>query len=482
MVRRSGRAIAAFLLLASAASAAEPCLSGASRLADQRALRALRSEVDAACPCDAARTRRAWRACARGRVAAAREAGSLRAECRTVALDDVKATACGSARLVACGTIDRDRGEEGQVGCRIRRSERCRDTRRRESTACGGVVRCGDVVEWTAGTCDDPRRDGPFAPGLRVVALERSSSVRVCRGGVGTCAAAPRGDGCACTDDAACASGVCASTPRRLDTYVYYPAPPDAGPRDPATASVLDAPLEASRGPYPLVLFSHGSCGYPNQSTFLWPAVASRGYVVVAPPHPGNTLFEFPTCGTPQAQATSFVERPDDIVFALDRVLAASGATSFLRGAIDPSRVAMAGHSFGGLTTFRVAAIEPRVRLAIPMAPAAIGIAPLRVPSLLLQGERDSVVDNAAARAVWERSVTPRWAVTIQDAGHYAFSTLCFPSPDCQPPATLSQPEAHAVVRRWLLPFLDWQLKGDARAAAFFAAPPPVGSVLTAEP
>lgn len=482
MVLVVGRMVFFVLLGATVADAAEVCLRGAARLADQRALRALRGEIDATCLCTAAKSRRVWRACARARVAAALAAGQVRPECRTVVFDDVKATACGGGRLVACGTVERDRGDRPRAGCRVQRAERCRDTRRRDATACGNGIRCSEVVEWTAGTCDDPRAEGPFAPGLRIVALERPSSLRGCLGGVGPCGTPPLGDGCPCTEDAACSSGVCTARPRRLDTYVYYPAPPGIGSRDPETASVLDAPLDASGGPYPLVLFSHGSCGYPNQSSFLWPAVASRGYVVVAPPHPGNTLSEFPNCGTPQAQAASFVERPDDVVFALDQVLSARGPLAFLDGVIDASRVAMTGHSFGGLTTFRVAAIEPRVRLAIPMAPAAIGTPPLGVPSLLLQGEIDSVVDNAAARAVWERSATPRWAVSIQDAGHYAFSTLCFPSPDCQPPGTATQPEAHAVVRRWLLPFLDWQLKGDVRAAAFFAGPPPAGSVLTAVP
>jgi hypothetical protein len=31
---------------------------------------------------------------------------------------------------------------------------------------------------------------------------------------------------------------------------------------------VVDAPLDLSGGPYPLLLFSHGSCGYALQSKF----------------------------------------------------------------------------------------------------------------------------------------------------------------------------------------------------------------------
>ena len=79
-----------------------------------------------------------------------------------------------------------------------------------------------------------------------------------------------------------------------------------SGPITSTFGAVVGAPLDPSGGPYPVVLFSHGSCGYPAQSLFLTPLLASRGFIVVAPPHPGNTIFELSTCGTPAAQAAAF--------------------------------------------------------------------------------------------------------------------------------------------------------------------------------
>ncbi len=35
---------------------------------------------------------------------------------------------------------------------------------------------------------------------------------------------------------------------------------------------------------------------------------------------------------------------------------------------------------------------------------------------------------------------------------------------------------------RWVIPFLEWKLKGDARFAAFFDAPVPPGVELAASP
>ena len=45
-------------------------------------------------------------------------------------------------------------------------------------------------------------------------------------------------------------------------------------------------------GPHPLIVFSHGNSGFRRQSTFLTTHLASRGFVVAAPDHTGNTLFE----------------------------------------------------------------------------------------------------------------------------------------------------------------------------------------------
>jgi predicted dienelactone hydrolase len=439
-------ATAVCVLLVGAAHAAAPCLTGPSTLGDQRALAALRTTTEATCPCASTTRRRAWRRCARGAVEVAVANGALRAECRRTARRIAEGASCGTAK-VPCGRV---RERDQTTDCRLARPAVCRDTRRSTRTACSAETHCADVVDWTAGTCLDPRRLGPFAPGFRTVRYTKDS------------VASP-------------------GTPRVLDTSIWYPAPPGSGPVSVATGGVADAPLDPSGGPYPLVLFSHGSCGYPNQSTFLTPLLASWGFVVVAPPHPGNTLFEFPSCNTPTALAASFVERPQDMVFVLDRILAANqDAASPFFGAIDPDRIAMTGHSFGGLTTYLVTAIEPRVKVAVAMAPATGATSALPVPSLTMIGTIDSVVNVPSAEHAYDRSVAPKLLVEIEHAGHYAFSDLCFPGPDCNPPTTLEQQEAHDAVLRFVVPFLEVYLAGDAAWAPLLAPPARPGFVYTA--
>jgi len=430
-----------FALAVPGARAQDACLTGGSTLGDQRALATLRTDTETVCPCETATSRGTWRRCAKTLLGAAVAGETLRDECEKTARLVIKGATCGTTKT-PCGRVQPD--GKVVISCRAKKDASCTDKPKYDQTPCTEQTHCADVVDWTAGTCSDVRVRGPFEAGVRTITMTKDSVANP-------------------------------GTPRVLDTVVWYPTTPGAGPIDGATNAVLNAPLDPSGGPYPVLLFSHGSCGYPLQSVFLTPLIAARGYIVIAPPHPGNTLFEFPNCGTPAAQVASAQERPPDIIFALDEMLAASADSgSDFFGALDPTRIGMSGHSFGGFTTFFVIGLDPRFKVAIPMAPATPGAsASLDVPSLMMLGNIDSVVNNPTARTAYANSVSPRYKVEIEHAGHYAFSNFCFPSADCMPPTTLTQDEAHAQVLRYVIPFLEWYLKGDDTFAAFFEAPPP---------
>lgn len=438
--------VLAVLLASARLAGATACLSEPATLDDQRALDAWRVATAAACPCDGVADHVTYRRCARD-VAAERVAGgALRRECLRTARAIARGGVCGTAQ-VACGRV---RQSDQSAGCARRMAAACIDDRRFAQRACA-QTHCADVVEWTAGTCLDPRQPGPFAPGFRSVTYTKDS------------AASP-------------------GTPRLLATSIWYPAPAGSGPISSSTGGVDGAPLDPSGGPYPLVLFSHGSCGYPQQSKFLTPLLASHGFVVVAPPHPGNTIAEIPNCNTPAAIAAAIVERPQDVVFVLDQILAANqDPASPFHGAIDAARVAMTGHSFGGLTTYLVTAIEPRIDVAVALAPAALAASTLPVPSLTMLGSIDSVISNPNARAAYARSAAPKLLVEIAHSGHYSFSDFCFPGSDCNPPATLTSDEAHAAALRFVLPFLKVHLAGDPAWAPLLGPPARAGFVYAAE-
>lgn len=470
--------LACLLALALPRAAGAACRQGANALTEQRALADLETSLEAACPCasfdgSAGRSRRDYLSCAGDVVTAAQQSGAITDECVADAKGVVAGSVCGT-RGVACGTVSG--AAKPRATCKVTSAAACHAANRPPRLpfeplagiaatppvspfgasgvtrqACSDETFCADVVDWTAGTCLDTRSDGPYAAGFHDARLVKQSAVDP-------------------------------SQQRVLDTVIWYPATPGAGPIDSGSRAVRDAPVDLSGGPYPVVMFSHGSCGFERQSLFLTPWLATHGFIVVAPPHPGNTLFDFPDCGTPSAQAASAVERPNDIIFALDYILdQGKDPSSMFHGAVDPTRLAMTGHSFGGLTTYLVTAMDDRFSVAVPMAPATGPSSKLTIPSMTMYGAIDSVVSIPGILNAYDRSSPPKYLVEIDDAGHYAFSDGCFPAPECNPPATLTQDEAHERVKREILPFLEVYLAGDRRYVPFLTTPPPPGIALTSK-
>lgn len=252
--------------------------------------------------------------------------------------------------------------------------------------------------------------------------------------------------------------------PRVLDTLVWYPAAPGSGTPDAVTENA-----EVANGRWPVILFSHGSCGVPGQSPFYVETLASWGFIVAAPPHPGNQTFE-PECTSgqdPDAIADSYANRVADIRFVLDQLIAGSAdETSPFYRRVDPRRIGMSGHSFGGQTTLRVAAAEPRVKGAVALAPAAPSGITVRTPTMIIGSELDSLTpfDTAVARS-YALLRGPRYLVELQNTGHCAYALLCaaaFCGTGCEP-GTLTIEQAHDLTLSYALPFFLKYVAGNGR-------------------
>jgi predicted dienelactone hydrolase len=282
--------------------------------------------------------------------------------------------------------------------------------------------------------------------------------------------------------------------PRPLNTVIWYPAP--AGTTGTAFVSgVLNAPI-ADGGPFPLLVFSHGSCGIPQQSTFLTSLLVSYGFIVAAPPHPGNTLLDGPPTverclGAPLVD--SFFNRADDIVFVIDEMIALSaGTTAALAGAVDADRIGVFGHSFGAQTVLRIPAADSRVDAVLSLAPGRTDLVlpqvdQINVPTMIQCGEIDSLVPFANCQTTYDHLRQPRFLLEILNTGHYAFANLCLSVTgsvfqDCAE-GTLSQEEAHTFVNGFAVPFFGRYVAGDERWTPLLdAGSEPQGVVYVAEP
>ena len=246
---------------------------------------------------------------------------------------------------------------------------------------------------------------------------------------------------------------------RPLSVELWYPATDAARGRDldPATRdsyellpgfppvwqeALRNAPPRTGR--HPLILFSHGFGGHRRQSTFFCTHLASHGYVVAAVDHTGNTIHDMMQLmlqlagGAPLPDFGNLLDdfiafRPDDIVFLLDAVL--RDLDPEIAALIDPERIGMTGHSFGGWTTLKIAGREPRIRAALPLAPAGgwthMPAEPLQrsldfdwprpVPTTYLVAERDSLLPLRGMRELYDRTPGDKRLFVLLNADHMHF-------------------------------------------------------------
>jgi dienelactone hydrolase len=236
----------------------------------------------------------------------------------------------------------------------------------------------------------------------------------------------------------------------------WYPAAPDAADQPKETfdiASLLSPELQAqiapelrpqyeldahpgadpaADGPYPVVLFSHGYAGFPEQSADLTSQLASWGFVVVAPDHVERSLSGL--LGT-AAAGVDPLEDPAVLTASLDAAAAdAERAGSPLQDLLDLENVAVVGHSAGARAAYLTATADERVDAFIAYSvgltggPDAGAVEPPPtpdVPGMVMIGEADGIIPADTSRAVYDAMAAPKHLVEIADAGHLVFSDLC---------------------------------------------------------
>jgi predicted dienelactone hydrolase len=271
--------------------------------------------------------------------------------------------------------------------------------------------------------------------------------------------------------------------------------------------ALRDAAPDASGGPYPLVIVSHGYPGSRYMLTYLTENLASKGYVVAAIGHTESTYRD-------TAPPTSALyHRPSDILFVLDQVAAGSVIDGEL---VDASNTALVGYSFGGygalvaggagLSTFAANMLasrsgsdaikaweagtfeaDPRIKAMVLFAPWGMsvglwdeaGLAGLELPLLFVVGSEDDVSGyEAGVVPIFEGAVNAdRYLLTYLGARHNVAPN---PPPEEAYAAGLHLDEwlryddsvwderrMNNINQHFITAFLGLHLKGDASYAEY---------------
>ena len=242
------------------------------------------------------------------------------------------------------------------------------------------------------------------------------------------------------------------------------------------TNSCWDTPM--SVGAHPVVLFTHGYTGTFTDYTFLFEDLASRGYVVASVDHTFEaTAVEFPdgrlaesvfgshlgntVRADEQSMDYAVSVRLDDLKFVVNALesLNAGGSSQFA-GRLDMSRVALAGHSLGGMTTILGVEQDSRFRAGVVLDDV--------VPNASLNGTETPMLLLAAGRDTWSEDETrlwsglhgPRIAINLRGAEHLTLSDAVWLAVGAIKTGTMGPDKTVAAVRNYVAAFLDANLLG----------------------
>ncbi len=241
---------------------------------------------------------------------------------------------------------------------------------------------------------------------------------------------------------------------RQIATEVYYPA----------TAAGTNTPIAA--GVFPVLVYGHGFVMVWSAYENVWSSLVPAGYIMAFPK-------------TESGFAPVHAEFGKDLAF-LAHYIQQNGAGASVPSTSVANTSAIMGHSMGGGAGFLGAANNVNITAMVSFAaantnPSAIDAAKsCTIPTLLFSGTNDCVTPPPQHQNMMYDSCisTFKTQVNITGGGHCFFANnninCSFGESTCTPAPTITREQQQLTTTNFLIPWLDFFLKGIANQGAAF--------------
>ncbi|MGL2964201.1 poly(ethylene terephthalate) hydrolase family protein [Flavobacterium sp. RSB2_4_14] len=245
---------------------------------------------------------------------------------------------------------------------------------------------------------------------------------------------------------------------RVVATEIYYPSDV-AGDNVPITT--------ASMVSFPVLSFGHGFVmtwdAYQNYWNFLVP----NGYIMVFPKTEGSL-------------SPSHLEFGKDLSFVIEQMtVLGNNSNSIFFNRISTMNAVM-GHSMGGGASFLAAQLNSNIKTIINFAPAETNpsaiqaAASVSIPSLVFAGVNDCVTPPNTNQIPMYNALASscKTLISIIGGSHCQMANSNFfcgvGESSCSPQPTITRATQHNTINSYLLPWLDYQLKGNCNQGNAF--------------
>lgn len=237
---------------------------------------------------------------------------------------------------------------------------------------------------------------------------------------------------------------------RQIQTEIYYPA------------TVAGSNVAVASGSFPVVVIGHGFVMDWNSYDNIYSELSKRGYIVALPRTEGGF-------------SPSHSEFGSDISLVGNKIMllnATNTLAPIFVGKVS-QKLALAGHSMGGGSSFLAAKNNPSVTCLFNFAAAQTNPASSQaakqvvVPTLIIGGQSDCVAPASTNQnKMWDSTAsTKKFEIIIKNLTHCDFGNganfnCTFGQNTSNCPSTVTNTTALKLYMNFVNPFLDFNLKG----------------------